>query len=474
MIMRYVFALLIPYALLAASDSLSAALASRRYQEALEIADVQVKAHPADPRLWTARGIALEGLGRMRESIESFSRALAIDAKFVPALEGSSEAAYASRDPRAEEFVVRLLVVQPNNQTAHAMAGALAFERRDCGTAATHFEKSHREIENSAPALAQFGECLVKLKRASDAAGVFEHLLALNPASETARYNLGLSQLMAERPRDAIATLQPLRTNPDALNLLAAAEENQGQMEAAIADFRRATELAPTEERNYLDLAILCLDHDAFDLALDVIETGLRNIPDSARLYTMRGAVRAQTADFEKAAADFEKAERLKPDQLYGSVGLSMLLRQEDRLSESISLLREKLKKAPADPTLNYLLADALMRQGAEPAQPEFAEARQALLRSLRAKPDFDKAHAALGKTYLKSGETENAIREFRWASKSDPTDRTALQQLLLALHKSGREQEAAATAAKLKSLLDEDRKAEVARNRIRLVKAQP
>ena len=74
----------------------------------------------------------------------------------------------------------------------------------------------------------------------------------------------------------------------------------------------------------------------------------------------------------------------------------------------------------------------------------------------------------------MKSGETENAIREFRWASKSDPTDRTALQQLLLALHKSGREQEAAATAAKLKSLLDEDRKAEVARNRIRLVKAQP
>ena len=150
-----------------------------------------------------------------------------------------------------------------------------------------------------------------------------------------------------------------------------------------------------------------------------------------------------------------------------------MLLRQEDRLGESIALLREKVKKTPADPILNYLMADALMRQGAEPAQPEFSEAREALLKSLRAKPDFDKARAALGKIYLKSGETENAIREFRRAVKSDPTDRTALQQLLLALHKSGREQEAAAIALRLKTLLDEDRKAEVARNRVRLVKAR-
>ena len=243
---RYIFALLIPITLVA-GDSLSAALASRQYREALEIADAEVKAHPADPRLWTARGIALKGLGRMRESIESFGKALAIDARFVRALEGSSEAAYASRDPRAEKFVARLLELQPNNQTAHGMAGALAFERRDCGAAAAHFEKSHREIDNSAPALAQFGECLVQLNRASEAAGVFERLLSLHPASETVRYNLGLSQLMAEQPRDAIATLQPLQTSPDALNLLAAAEVSQGKVEAAIADLRKATELAPNE-----------------------------------------------------------------------------------------------------------------------------------------------------------------------------------------------------------------------------------
>src|SRR6266849_723015 len=128
MVMCYVLALLIPYTLLAAGDSLSAALASRRCQEALEIADAEVKAHPADPRLWTARGMALEGLGRMRESIQSFSKALVIDAKYVPALEGSSEAAYASRDPRAEQFVAGLLALQPGNQTAHGMAGVLAFE----------------------------------------------------------------------------------------------------------------------------------------------------------------------------------------------------------------------------------------------------------------------------------------------------------------------------------------------------------
>jgi tetratricopeptide (TPR) repeat protein len=177
-------------------------------------------------------------------------------------------------------------------------------------------------------------------------------------------------------------------------------------------------------------------------------------------------------AQSHEARDDQVQASTLDPDELYGSVGLSLVLRQADRLPEATALLRGKLARHPRDATLNYLLADVLLRSDPDPASPESAEARTALKRALLAKPDFAKAHATLGRLQLRAGEVAGAADELRMAVRIDPNDRLALNQLVLAYRRLGQQEDAAAVAGQLKKLVEAERTEEIARNRVRLYRA--
>jgi Flp pilus assembly protein TadD len=469
-------ALLLACSGLADADDLADALEAGRFSEASRLADVRLKSRPGDARLWTIRAIALERLGRLPQSLASFERALALDPDSIAALKGATEVAYRTHSPKAARFVQRVLAREPGDETAHAMAGSLAVEADSCSEAAAHFARSGAALRENQLALAQYAGCLLRLKRPREAGDIFQRLAEASPGDPAARYNLAVCRLEAGQAQEAAAAaaagvaLRP--GDPELLNIFAAASAAAGQLETAIAALRKATEVAPAEERHYVDLALLCAEHDAFDLALEVVNTGLANIPGSSRLYTVRGAIQAERSEIDAAMRDFEQASALSPDELYGSVGLSLVLRQANRLPEAIALLRGKLAAQPHDATLNYLLADVLLRTDPDPASLESAEARTALQRALQARPDFAKAHGTLGKLQLRSDEVASAVDELRAAVQLDPSDRLALNQLVRAYRRLGRQEDAAAAAVQLKKLLETERTEEVARNRIRLYRA--
>jgi tetratricopeptide (TPR) repeat protein len=460
------------------ADDLTDALNAGRFADVVRLADARLTRTPRDARVWTIRGIALDRLQRLPESLQSFERALAIDPQSRAALQGATEVAYRARDPKAAALVTRVLAQDPANGTAHAMAGVLAVESGHCQQGVEHFRQSGQALDGNAAALTQFGGCLMRLHRSTEAVEVFERLLRQSGDTPDARYNLAVALLDAGRTEEALTQARAAMTasprDPEVLSLFASASAASGQVEPAIAALRSAIEIAPDNERHYLDLALICLDHDAADLAMDVVDAGLARIPESARLHTMRGAIHADRAELEEAVQDFERARTLGPDELYGSVGLSLVLRQSERIPEAIVLLRQKLARHPADATLNYLLADALLRSDPDPASAEFREARRALGRALKTNPGFASAKAALGKVLLRAGELPGAVGALEAAVKLDPSNRVALNQLVLAYRQLGRTSEARATAEALKASLARDRDAEVARNRVRLVKGSP
>ena len=422
--------LLLAYSMQAQS-ALPDALAAGRFAQALEIAGSLLKTQPNDPRLLTARGLALAGLGRHKDAVASFERALRVAPNFMPALKAAAQTCYTRHDARAASYLARLLRLDPGDQTAHGMAGALAFEAGDCALAVKHFQSAKGECERNELASSQFGQCLIKLGRPGEAASVFRNLIANNPATGNGRYNLAVAQLLDSKPAEAIETLQPITAGDPAdaaaLNLLASAQAANHNLDEALASLRRAAVLAPLEDVNYLDLAILYFQHDRFQTALEILGAGLRNVPRSARLLMMRGAVHAQLAQFDKASDDFQNADRIEPDRGYGSVGLSVLLNETNQLTEARTVLRE----------------------GAG-----FEEAEKALLRSVKSKPNFASAHAALGKLYSKSARIDEAIAELRLALKYNPAEKSALNQLFLLLMRTGREQEAQAIGARLRDQL--------------------
>jgi tetratricopeptide (TPR) repeat protein len=447
--------LLLAAGMLCFADSLSEALQSKRYQDALTLSDALLKTSPDSAPVWTARGFALKELQRDPESISAYETALRYSPGFLPALKGAVEVSYRSHDRRVGPLLQQLLQLEPGNVPAHGMAGVLAFESGNCSLAIQHFEYGGAETIRHSPAYSLYGVCLLTGHRLEEAITVFQKVLSDQPERSDVRFNLGYAQLVAKRTTEAADTLRPL-VRPDALNLLASAEVANGQLDLAIAHLRQAIGMAPKEEQNYFDLAALFVQHDQLQAATETVDLGLRHIPEAGRLHAVRGVIEAQQGKLDEAAAEFEQSE-------YGAAGLGALYLQNNQTDEAVITLRERLRKEPKDPTLNYLLAQALMRQGSA----KFNEARAALLIAVSAKPDFSKAHVLLGKLCIQTRDYKLAIEELKLALRDDPTNRMALSQLATALRHEGRASEAATTLAQLKKVVMQQSVQDVDPNRI-------
>ena len=254
------------------------------------------------------------------------------------------------------------------------------------------------------------------------------------------------------------------------MNLIAAVYEDDQQTPAAVAALQKAIKLAPGDIDNYLDLATLSLDHGAFKVGVDVVSAGLHAVPDSAPLYLERGVLEVQTGQFDEANADFRKAAALNPLQNFSSVALGISLLQENKLDESVQVVKQRLSKAPDDPVLNYLLAELLIRTGVQPGTLSFQEAEAAAQRAARSKPDFALAEDVLTELYLRSGKTGLAEETSRLALKSDPNDQSALYHLIVCLRKRGDKTELPQLVQRLAEVTAGLREQEQARNRFKLV----
>ena len=162
---------------------------------------------------------------------------------------------------------------------------------------------------------------------------------------------------------------------------------------------------------------------------------------------------------------------QLSPDPEPATLGLTVAMQQTGRLAESIELLRKQVEKNPTDATTQLMLGQALIKNGAEPGEEDFDEARAALLRSIELDPNVAAARVEVGKIYLKAGDLDGAIAQLQQALALDPSERTATYQLMVALRKAGRAQEAAALARKVREQLQREKAEEVERNRYQLVK---
>src|SRR5438132_325684 len=438
-------------------------------QHVLEQVEASLAKNPNNPRLLTIRGAALQALGRDHEALGSFTRALAISPKFKAALEGAAQSGYRTRNPKTIVYLTRILQQEPGNSTAHAMAGELAFERADCTEANRHFAAAGSDVTHNAGALQHWGRCLLVANDVHNASLRLQTATTMAPEDQGILFDYALALFMESRYHSAIDGLKTLPENGRTLNLKSNIYAAQNKFSEAIARFRQALEMAPKDEQNYIDLASLCLEYQSFDVAREVVNAGIANLPDSAALLTLRGAIAAQTADVEQSAADFERAQRLQPSSTYGDVALSLLLRQQDRLEEAIHLIRKQRASSPQDSKLNFLLADLLL-QRASPSANTIGEAERLLRAAIRLNPKFARAHAALGKLLLRNGQATEAAVELGRALKEDPNDRVALNQYILALKQLGKTQEANAAAQHLRDVLAEDRAAELRKNRVRFV----
>ena len=452
----------------------ASALHNNEFEKALELLHPALQEFPGNAELWTMQGVAHAGLGKKKNALASFRKALQISPDYIPALRGAAQIEYDAGSADGIPFLQRLVRLRPTDAVSHGMLAVLEYQQGKCKDAVLHFEKTGSLFDSKIQGLHAYATCLVRLKQFEKAAAVFQRALALNPEDRRERQLLASLQVMAHKPQDAITTLDPLlRTSTvdaETLELASSAYEDMHDTERAVATLRQAILLDPRNVNLYLDFAAISSAHQSFQVGINVVNDGIALQPKAAPLYFARGVLYVQLAEYEKAQTDFDSAYQLDPTQSLSVAAQGLAAAQQNDLDHALAGVQEKLTRQANDPILLYLQADILTQKGAEPGSPEFQAAMRSAKKAVELRPTLAPARGVLAKLYLQAGEYSVAAAQCRKALESDPKDQAALYHLIQALRKSGKNDQIPPLLKQLALLRQEAAKKEREQYRYKLV----
>jgi tetratricopeptide (TPR) repeat protein len=456
-------------------QSITSALQDREFGKALESAQSALQGSPNNPQLWMLEGLAYAGKGDSKSALASYQHALKISPDYLPALEGAAQIEYEAGSADAIPLLEHVLKIRPNNVTSHAMIAVLAEKNGDCTTAVNHFSKSGPLLDSQPEALQGYGVCLLELKQNDEAVRVFQQLTISQPSDTRCRRALVAAQLAADKPQDALTSMQPLLTSDagvSTMRLAAAVYEANKDTPNAVKTLRDAIVKDPLQTALYADFAELAMDHQSFQTGVEMLDAGLKLQPNAAQLYVTRGVLYVQLAEYDKAEADFKQAEELDPKEGMSAAAQSMLSEEQNQSDpqRALATVRAKLAKQPQEAFLWYLQAAILSQTSAQPGTIEFQKGLDSAKRAVALQPSLTAAHDVLAKYYLDSGQNELAVKECRMVLEQSPSDQSALYHLVMALRKTDNQAEIPDLLKRLASARQEATRLEGERNRYKLV----
>jgi tetratricopeptide (TPR) repeat protein len=450
------------------ANAVARELKQNHYQQAVALADNILTTHPTDCQVLTLRGIALGQERQIAGAKESFDRALQSCPDSLPALEGAAQIAYATHSPAAVDLLHRILLLQPDNQTTHAMLGSVSFQRGDCSAAIEHFERSLALVQKSEEAQRELGSCLFSQGDHQKAEETFRQIAEQNP-SEKNLLQLAFVQWKSKNSDAALATLQLLlraSSSSKPFSLAAQIAEEKGDTPHAVEWLRNAILKDPSDISNYVLFASISFNHASYQVGIDMVNAGLKQLPGAAKLYLARGILQVQLSQYGPAVADFEKAHALDPKLSFVEDAMGMIRSQQHDWAGSLQIFEQQAVAHPQDPLLQYLYAEALSHEGGGDDQQNATKAIAALRKSLELEPSYQPARDLLCTLLLRSNQFAEVINQAAIALKQDPTDQSALYQEIQAQRRLGHKEE---TASLVKRLEDLKRQQQVAQSQYSL-----
>jgi tetratricopeptide (TPR) repeat protein len=287
------------------------------------------------------------------------------------------------------------------------------------------------------------------------------HLLAAQRAGAdpyATAVNLGICYLGLGRYQEAIAVLAALRSSGyDTVvidNLLSQAYLGVGRPKTAMDEFLRAAALTPKDEKLYAFIADACTDHHDYDMGLRIVEIGLQQLSDSARLHYERALFLGRLDRLEEARPEFDRAAQLAPGSYIADLARVQLALYDDKFADAIDLLHQAINAGRRDYQTLSLLGTVLMQAGAAPGDAQFVEARQALEESARAHPDYSATQLGLGKLYLMEDRFAEAANHLERARRLEPENPAVYTNLAQAYRRLGEPEKARQLQAQLAQLL--------------------
>jgi tetratricopeptide (TPR) repeat protein len=235
--------------------------------------------------------------------------------------------------------------------------------------------------------------------------------------------------------------------------------EKHGNLDQAIAAFRKAADLAPSDAVVFFRLGDAYMKKRDYAAAIPALKHAAELSPDSLPIHQLLGFALLAEGYASEAIPHLEKVHE------YAALGIAQL--QTNDPGEAVRNLQAALAKTPNDPDLLYYLSRAASALSAESVDrlladfPRTARGHQALGQSyyaakmfpqaveeykqaLALRPDLPGLRLELGQIYVASSDWESAEMQFREESKLQPGNPEAAYRLGDVLLQEGKMKEAA------------------------------
>jgi predicted Zn-dependent protease len=468
---------------------------NHQWDQGLALLQQLLKREPNDLKVLNLTGLAYTGEGDAKRADTYFERILKTRPEFVPALKNLAINEFGiGQLQNAERHLEMAAKQSPGDPVINLYLGEIAYREHKFRRSAKHLSLAGDFLAHNPNVLAQLAISDFKIDQAQKAMNIVRRIPpeSLNPQSQfalgvalaetghqkaaipyflslrhsypdsyDAGYDLTICYLDAKQYPAAISVANDLvRSGHETAkleNALAEAYVGNKEVQPAIDSLRRAISLDPQNEDNYLDFASLCMDQRDFDAGLKVLQVGIQIHPRSYRLFFERGILYAMQDRFDLAEKDFTRSSELDPKNDLGSLGLGATYLEAGNAVQAVHVLKRRVLQNPDDANLLYLLGEALMRSGASPGSPAFAEAQAALEKSVRLNPKLCLPHVSLGNIYLEENKPDAAVTQLKQALIIDPKQRSALSHLAIAYRRLGQTESARNTLNSLKEIVEHE-----------------
>ncbi|MGC2019385.1 MAG: tetratricopeptide repeat protein [Candidatus Acidiferrales bacterium] len=272
-----------------------------------------------------------------------------------------------------------------------------------------------------------------------------------------------------------LLALQASSASPALQHLHAGVEADQsGQVDQAVAEFQKATELDPKLAAAFVDLGGALIEKHDYAAAVPPLKRAVALSPNLEGAHRLLGYALLAQGFAAEAVPHLEKAHE------EGALGVALL--EADRLPEAVAVLQKALAKNPDDPDLlyNYGRACGLLSKQVfdelEARFPDSARAHQmmaqdyAALRdvpgaerefqeALKLRPQTPGLHLQLGELYARAQQWDKAAEQFQLETQVQPGSAEAFYRLgesLLQLGKFHEAREALVSSDQLKTDMPE------------------
>jgi tetratricopeptide (TPR) repeat protein len=230
--------------------------------------------------------------------------------------------------------------------------------------------------------------------------------------------------------------------------------EKKGQLDLAVSEFQKATELDSTLAGAFLDLGQAYIEQRAYASAVPPLKRALALSPNIEGGHQLLGYALLAQGYAVEAIPHLEKAK------VEDALGIALL--EAGRLPEAVATLQKALAKHPDDPDLLYYYGRAsglLSKQVFDELEARFPDSARAhqmmaqdyaalrdlpnaekeFLEALRLRPQTANLHLELGELYARAQQWDKAEEQFRLETEAQPGSAEAAYRLGEALLQLGK-----------------------------------